>query len=152
MSSINTITVSGNLTADPDLRRTSSEIPYAKMRVAVSHRVLNPETKEWEDRQDGFFTVTAWRDLAVHARTSLQKGDRVTVTGRMLRRSYEADIGDGKTETRYAHEIEADDLGPSLRWRAWTRLEPRPVQVVTVEEDDQATPGTTESGDVTAAA
>lgn len=149
MSSINTITVSGNLTADPELRRTSSEVPYAKMRVAVSHRVLNPETKQWEDRQDGFFNVTAWRDLAVHARTSLQKGDRVTVTGRMLRRPYEADIGDGKTETRHAHEIEADDMGPSLRWRAWTRLEPRPVAVADGEgsDADDVAPG-----DVTAAA
>ena len=125
----NTITVSGNLTADPELRRTGAEVPFARMRVAVSRRTQNADTKEWEDRQDGFFNVTAWRDLGQHAATALRKGDRVTVTGRMMRRPYEADLGEGKTETRYTHEIEAEDLGPSLRWQAWTRLEPRPVAV-----------------------
>ena len=136
MTSVNTITVSGNLTADPELRRTSAEVPFARMRVAVSRRVQNTETKEWEDRQDGFFNVTAWRDLGQHAATALRKGDRVTVVGRMMRRPYEADLGEGKTETRYTHESEAEELGPSLRWQAWTRLEPRPVATHQDHGDD----------------
>lgn len=143
MASVNTITVSGNLTADPELRKTSSEVPYARMRVAVSHRILDQETKTWEERVDGFFAVTAWRTLATHAATSLRKGDRVTVTGRLHRRQYEADVGDGQTETRYVHEIEAEDLGASLRWRPWTRLEPRPVN--DLEQDGQGGPATKDS-------
>lgn len=125
----NTITISGNLTADPELRKTSSEVPFTRLRVAVSHRVQNQETRDWEDRQDGFFVVTAWRELATHSRMSLQKGDRVTVTGKLIRRAYEATIGDGQTETRHIHEIEAEDLGPSLRWQAWSRMERRPMLV-----------------------
>lgn len=138
----NTITISGNLTADPELRKTGSEVPFVRLRVAVSHRVQNTETKEWEDRQDGFFVVTAWRELATHSRMTLQKGDRVTVSGKLIRRAYEASIGEGETETRHIHEIEAEDLGPSLRWQAWSRLDRRPVLVdITTTEDTDDLPG-----------
>lgn len=127
MSSINAITVSGNLTHDPELRTTAADVPYVRLRVAVSRRVRVGE--RWEDRHEGYFTVTAWRDLATNARTSLRRGDRVTATGRLVRRSFEAVGDDGEPLTRHVHEIEADELGPSLRWRSWARLEPRPVDL-----------------------
>ena len=45
------------------------------------------------------------------AATALRKGDRVTVTGRMMRRPYEADLGEGKTETE--GESEASEKAPT---------------------------------------
>ncbi len=133
----NTITVVGNLTADPEIRRTGNDVPYIRMRVAVNTRFRNVDTKEWEERTDGFFSVTAWREMAEHCRRSLCKGDRVTVTGKLTRREYEAKVDGGGTETRNVHEIEADDIGASLRWRSWSRLEPR-----TVDADGTTSPAT----------
>lgn len=127
MPATNSITITGNLAADPELRRTASETPFATMRVAVSHRVLNRSTNEWEDRLDGFFDVTAWAGLALHARTSLRRGDRVTVTGKLVSRSFTV-TGETGTQTRHTQEIKAEDLGPSLRYQPWTRLDARPVE------------------------
>lgn len=140
--SVNTITVTGNLTTDPEIRRTANDVPYCKLRVAVNRRVLNADTDKWEDRTDGFFNVTAWRDLAEHIRRTLRKGDRVTVTGRMMRRQYEAVVGEGQTETRHVHEIDADDVGASMRWQSWARLEVRTVDPDGTREEGAR--GTTE--------
>jgi single-strand DNA-binding protein len=56
--------------------------------------------------------VNAWRTLAENAAESLTRGARVVVVGRLRSRSWENQEG----ETRSAVEIEADELGPSLRW------------------------------------
>ncbi|WP_370324904.1 single-stranded DNA-binding protein [Euzebya sp.] len=144
MSSHNQITIAGNLTADPDLRTTSGEVPRSRLRVAVNRRVKVAGTQdEWEDRLDGFFTVVCWRDMAVHVRACLRKGDRVVVTGHLTGREYEVTT-DGGTETRHATEIVAEEVGGSFRWYPWTRMEPRPLLVdagdasVPAPDDDDA--------------
>jgi single-strand DNA-binding protein len=129
MSAPNTIVVAGNLTAAPDYRKTASEIPYVRLRMAVSRRIFVAETNSWEDRQDGFFSVTAWRDLAVHCSHSLHKGDRVVVVGRLTHREFDVVTEEG-TESRQVTEIEADEIGGSLRWHAWTKVHTRPLNEV----------------------
>jgi single-strand DNA-binding protein len=59
-----------------------------------------------------FFRVSAWRDQASHLAESLRKGDRVLVVGRLRQRSWETPDG----ERRSLAEIEADDIGASLKW------------------------------------
>ena len=49
MAGETTITVIGNLTADPELRYTSSGIPVCSFRVASTPRVRNRQTGEWSD-------------------------------------------------------------------------------------------------------
>ncbi len=140
MSAPNFITVAGNLTADPEVRRTSAEIPFTKLRVAVSRRILTAETGVWEDRHDGYFSVTCWRDMARYAGLSLRKGDRVVITGRLTRRQFEARTADGGSESRHVVEIEADEIGASLRWNAWSRLQARPIPVDVAAETPDQTP------------
>lgn len=127
MSAANTIIVAGNLTADPEFRKTSSEIPFARMRLAVNRRVFNAEAGTWEDRVDGFFTVTAWRDMARYAVQSLTKGDRVIVHGRLSHRQFEVTVGEDQTESRQVTEIEAEEIGASVRWNAWSKVVERPL-------------------------
>jgi single-strand DNA-binding protein len=50
--------------------------------------------------------------LAEHCAESLRKGMRVVVTGRLRQREYETTEGDKRT----VYEVDADDVGPSLRW------------------------------------
>ena len=108
----NTITVIGNLTADPDLRYTQSGVAVASLTVAVNRRFFNRETNDWDEKLDGFFDVNIWRDHAENVAESLNKGDRVLVIGRLIKRSWE----DRDGQTRWSTEIEADEVCPSLRW------------------------------------
>ncbi len=87
MANDNVITIVGNLTDDPELRFTPNGVPVTNCRVAVNRRFRNNQTNEWEDRLDGYFTVNAWRDLAENVAESLNRGDRVLVTGRLQSRS-----------------------------------------------------------------
>ena len=108
----NQISVIGNLADDPELRYTPNGVPVANVRVAVNRRKRNPDTNEWDDQLDGFFTCNVWREMAENVSESLHKGDRVVVIGRLRSRSYE----DREGQTRWVTEIEADEVSPSLRW------------------------------------
>jgi single-strand DNA-binding protein len=123
MATDNVITIQGNLADDPELRFTPNGIAVCSVRVAVNQRFKNNQTNEWEERLDGFFTCNVWRDQAENVASSLTKGSRVVVIGRLKSRSYE----DREGQTRWVTEIEADEVAPSLRW-ATARIErnPRP--------------------------
>lgn len=107
----NAITISGNLTKDPELRYSQSGRAKAIMGVAVNRRWMNRQTNAWEE-QVSFFNVVCWADLAENVSESLSKGNRVVVTGRLEQRSWESQDG----EQRNTVEIVADDIAPSLRW------------------------------------
>jgi single-strand DNA-binding protein len=111
MASDNQVTVVGNLTDDPELRYTPNGAAVATLRVAVNRRIPDG-SGGWKDAETSFFRVNAWRTLAENAAESLTRGSRVVVVGRLRSRSWENQEG----ETRSAVEIEADELGPSLRW------------------------------------
>jgi single-strand DNA-binding protein len=107
-----TLTIVGNLTADVDLRYTPTGVAVAAFTVAASRRVYDSGTGQWKDGETLFLRCSAWRELAEHAAESLAKGMRVVVTGRLRQRSYETTEG----EKRTVYEVDADDVGPSLRW------------------------------------
>lgn len=106
---VNTITVSGNVTRDPELRFTPSGQGIASFSVAVNRSWQNRQTQEWEE-QTSFFDVKAWAQLGQNVTDTLNKGSRVVVTGRLEQRSWETEQG----EKRYAFEIVADDVAVSL--------------------------------------
>ncbi len=107
-----TLTITGNLTADPDLRFTGTGTAVAAFTVAASRRVYDQATGQWKDGDTLFLRCSAWRELADHAAETLTKGTRVIVTGRLKQRSYETPEG----EKRTVYEVDADDIGPSLKW------------------------------------
>jgi single-strand DNA-binding protein len=102
----------GNLTDDPELRYTPNGAAVAKFRVAVNRRYKDSTTGEWKDGDTSYFTVNAWRTLAENVAESLTRGANVIVVGRLQMRSWETQDGDKRTVV----EIEADEVGPSLRW------------------------------------
>ena len=111
MANDNQVNVVGNLTDDPELRYTSNGAAVANFRVAYSTRIRDA-AGNWTDGETSFFTVNCWRALAENAAETLTRGTRVVVTGRLKQRSWENQEG----EKRTVIEIEADDLGPSLKW------------------------------------
>ena len=107
----NSITISGNITRDPEMRYTPSGVSKVTFGVAVNRSWRNQQTQEWEE-QTSFFNVVAWRQLAENVGASLTKGSRVVVSGRLEQRSWETEQG----EKRSIVEIVADDVAPSLRF------------------------------------
>lgn len=103
------ITLTGNLVDAPNLRFTASSIPVAKLRLASTERTL--KDGKWVDGETVYIDVVVWRQLAENVNSSLVKGQRVVVTGKLRQRSYEK--ADGTNVTVY--EIEADEVSPSLR-------------------------------------
>jgi single-stranded DNA-binding protein len=81
------VTITGNLTDNPDLRFTPNGHPVANFRLAVTARVKDGDS--WTDGDTSFFRVNVWRQLAEHVTESLTKGDRAVVIGRLKSRSWE---------------------------------------------------------------
>ena len=107
----NSITISGNITREPEMRYTPSGVSKVTFGVAVNRSWRNQQTQEWEE-QTSFFNVVAWRQLAENISASLTKGSRVVVSGRLEQRSWETEQG----EKRSIVEIVADDVAASLRF------------------------------------
>ena len=105
------ITIVGNLVDDPELRFTPNGQAVAKFRIASTPRFLDRQSNEWKDGESLFLTCNVWRQAAENCAESLQRGMRVIVQGRLEQRSYETREG----EKRTVYEIEADEVGPSLK-------------------------------------
>jgi single-strand DNA-binding protein len=107
----NAITVVGNVTRDPELKFLNSGQAALKLSIAVNRRWQNRQTQEWEERVS-FFEVVGYGAMAENAANSLTKGARVIVSGRLEQRSWETENGDKRSIV----EINADEIGPSLKW------------------------------------
>jgi len=107
-----TITVVGNLTADPELRFTPSGAAVANFTVASTPRIYDRQSGEWKDGEALFLRCNIWREAAENVAESLTRGSRVIVTGRLKQRSFETREG----EKRTVMEVEVDEIGPSLRY------------------------------------
>ena len=105
----NSITITGNLTREPEIRYTKEGQATAQLGVAVNRRWQDRTTQEWQEAT-AFFDVVCWRDLAENVALSLSKGMRVIVTGRLDQRSWETEDGEHRSKV----EITADEIGPSL--------------------------------------
>ncbi len=112
MAGDTTLTLIGNLTADPELRFTPSGAAVANFTVASTPRAFDRQSNEWKDGETLFLRCSVWRDAAENVAESLQRGSRVIVTGRLKSRSYDTKEG----EKRTVMELEVDELGPSLRY------------------------------------
>ncbi len=107
-----TITIVGNLTADPELRYTQGGLAVANMTIASTPRTFDRQANDWKDGDPLFLRASCWREFAEHVAGSLTKGSRVVATGRLKQRNY--DDRDGNKRT--AIELEVDEIGPSLRY------------------------------------
>ena len=99
---MNKIMIVGNLTADPELRSTASNIPVCQFTVAVQRRFANQSGEKVAD----FIPVVVWRQLAELCSKFLAKGRKVAVSGSLQMRRYEDKQGNKRT----AYEIQADEV------------------------------------------
>ena len=105
---MNQVVLVGNLTDDPALRYTQSGKAVANFTLAVSHR--SRHNGEWQDVNDGFFTVTCWDTLADNVAGSFKKGSRAIVAGKLTQRTWKTEDGSKRTTTEIVASHVAVDL------------------------------------------
>lgn len=88
--SINRVTISGNLTRDPELRQTQSGMAVLSFGVAVNDRRKNPSTGEWEDYPN-FVDCTMFGARANSLAQYLTKGTKVAIEGKLRWSQWERD-------------------------------------------------------------
>ena len=102
--SINRVVISGNLTRDPELRRTQSGMDILSFGVAVNDRKRNQSTGEWEDRAN-FVDCTVFGARAEPLSGILAKGMKVAVEGKLRWSQWERD-----GQRRSKLEVVASDI------------------------------------------
>lgn len=92
------ITVTGTLTRDPEPRYAKSGTSMLKLALAATRRTQNQDTKQWEDDGDPLYIdVTFFGERENYLGDILHKGDRVSVTGALVRRAWENNGKSGVT-------------------------------------------------------
>ena len=104
-TNINRVVMTGNLTADPELRSLPSGMSVCSLRIACNTRRKNGSTGEWEDKPN-YFNVTVWGAQGENAARYLSKGRPVAIDGRLEWREWEAQDG----TKRQATDIIADSV------------------------------------------
>ena len=99
---LNSCVIMGRLTADPELRTTSSGLSVTSFTVAVDRSFARPG----EEKQTDFIPVTAWRSTADFVTKYFRKGSMIAVQGALQTRKYEDNNGNKRT----AFEIVASNV------------------------------------------
>ena len=99
---MNSINLTGRLTADPEMRTTHSDTAVTNLRLAIQRR----RSRDGEDRGAVYVDVVCFGGLAESVAEYLVKGRQVAVHGRLELDEWENDEG----ERRSRHKIVADEV------------------------------------------
>src|SRR3982075_4215922 len=108
--------MTGNLTADPELRSLPSGNSVCSLRIACNTRRKNASTGEWEDKPN-YFDVTVWGAQGENAARYLSKGRPVAIDGGLER------SGGGRTGTNASQPRSLP-----TRCSSWARASTPPVE------------------------
>lgn len=132
------ITVSGLVATTPRHLITQDGLPITSFRLAASSRRFDREQAKWIDGETNWYTITAFRQLAINLATSVSKGERVMVTGKLRIRDW-----DNGERAGTSVEIEAEHLGHDLLWG--TASFTRTVLVNEADADEEPEPAKAEA-------
>ncbi len=99
---MNRVCLVGRLTAKPELRYTSSNVPYARFTLAVNRTFSNAQGERGTD----FISIIIWRRQAENVANYLDKGSQVSIEGRIQTGNYTAQDG----TKRYTTDVVADSV------------------------------------------
>ena len=100
----NSVRLTGNLGADPEIKSYGDQKIMAKASLATNERYRNHQG-EWENNTQ-WHQLVFWGQQASFAEKNLKKGTEVTIEGRLNNRSYV----DKEGITRYHTEIVVQDV------------------------------------------
>ena len=100
---INTVILMGRLTADPEIKTTSSGISFCKFTVAVDRKFADKTTGE---RQADFISCVAWGKTAEFVSKYFSKGKMIIVEGSLRNNNYT----DKNGVKHYSYDVVADNV------------------------------------------
>lgn len=102
MSDINTVTLTGRITKELELRKTQSNLSVTSFTLAVGNR-----TKKQDGTYDSYFiNCIAWRNNADFLTKYATKGSLVAISGELQSRSYE----NNNKQKVYVTEVNVQDV------------------------------------------
>lgn len=102
--SINTVTIQGGATSDPELRYLPNGTAVAQFSLAQTPRRYNKQTQQWEDGDTHYFDVTIWKHKAEAAANQITKGTQLIVTGRLEQQRWEDKQGNKRSRVQIVAE------------------------------------------------
>ena len=128
------IHIPGLVATTPRHLVTQDGLPITSFRLAASQRRYDKAQNKWIDGETNWYTITAFRQLAMNIAQSVSKGDRISVAGRIRVRDW-----DNGERAGTSVEVEASHIGHDLAWGT-------SVYTRTVLVRDDVTDETEESG------
>lgn len=123
------IAVTGLVATTPRHLVTAEGLAITSFRLASSQRRFDRNQNKWIDGHTNWYTVSAFKTLAITSSGSISKGDRVMVIGNLRVRDYD----DGTTSGTVV-EIEAESMGHDLSWGTSTFIRTILVRDTNIEE------------------
>jgi single-strand DNA-binding protein len=123
--------VTGLVATTPRHITTSEGLAITSFRLASSQRRYDRAQQAWVDGDTNWYTVSAFRSLGSNAAVSINKGDRIVVSGKLRIRDWENTDRSGTTV-----EIEADCLGHDLSWGTATFVRSHSSAEITEQSQD----------------
>ena len=131
-NSLNTWTGVGRITADPELKTTSSGVSVTGFTLAVDRAYAKDG-----NRQTDFIPCTAFRGTADFITKYAHKGDVVGVVGALQSRKYE----DKEGKTRTVYEVVVNEVSIcNGRKQDESETRPAPVDTSDIAENDEGLP------------
>jgi single-strand DNA-binding protein len=103
MASFNKVILMGNMTADPELKQTTSGTSVCTFSIAVNRRFTKGEQGQ---QTVDFINIVAWRQSAEFVSRYFKKGNSILVCGQLQTRTWT----DNQGQKRYATEVIADEV------------------------------------------
>lgn len=97
------ITVTGNLTRDPEIAKTKTGELIVRLGIAATRRQFDKKTNNWSDDGEPLYLSTSFFGDSYEYITGLvSKGDQVTITGTLVLRGWVSKNGSGQSlEVRF---------------------------------------------------
>lgn len=105
------LTLTGLVATEPRHLVTSDGLPITSFRLASTQRRFDRAEQRWIDGETNWYTITCFRQLAINVSSSVDKGNRVVVTGRLRIRDWTSGEKAGTSV-----EVDADAVGHDLTW------------------------------------
>jgi single-strand DNA-binding protein len=131
------LSVSGLVATEPRHIVTSEGLAITSFRLAALQRKFDREIGQWREDGTNWYTVSAFRGLATNVASSVSKGQRVLVSGRLKVRDWDTGERSG-----ISVDIEADAIGHDLTFGTTTFERNRLPEAPSREEDTEATADT----------
>lgn len=103
MASFNKVILIGNMTADPELKQTTSGISVSNFSIAVNRRFGKGEQGQ---QNVDFINIVTWRQNAEFVCRYFKKGSPILICGQLQTRAWT----DNQGQKRYATEVVADEV------------------------------------------